>query len=83
MFRHSISQVAPALCMAAAVAAPAAAGPADPKAWVDYPYQADTWPIVRRVTDASPLSDQRNKGHWKRYAPMTDEFGGTALDASK
>ena len=36
-----------------------------------------------RVSDELPLSDQTNEGHWSRYEPMTDEFGGAALDASK
>src|SRR5512135_1017942 len=48
-----------------------AAGPtqeADPKAWEtlhpDIQREA-----VKRVTDAYPLSDQKNAGKWIRYAP--------------
>ncbi len=37
----------------------------------------------KRVTDALPLSDQSNAGHWVRYQPMSDEFAGKGLDRSK
>ena len=37
----------------------------------------------KRVTDAYPLSDQQNKGHWVRFEPMSDEFEGKELDRSK
>jgi beta-glucanase (GH16 family) len=37
----------------------------------------------KRVTDACPLSDQQNKGHWNLYPPMSDEFNGLALDTDK
>jgi hypothetical protein len=37
----------------------------------------------KRVTDAYPLSDQQNKGHWVRFEPMSDEFEGKELDCSK
>lgn len=36
-----------------------------------------------RITDAFPLSDQKNEGGWVRYEPMSDEFDGDALDAAK
>lgn len=37
----------------------------------------------QRVTDTLPLSDQQNQGGWRPWAPMTDEFDGERLDASK
>ncbi|MGA2067305.1 MAG: family 16 glycosylhydrolase [Thermoguttaceae bacterium] len=37
----------------------------------------------KRVTDAYPLSDQKNKGGWVRFEPMSDEFEGQALDRNK
>jgi len=36
-----------------------------------------------RVTDAFPLSDQQNKGHWVKYDPMSDDFEGKELDTDK
>lgn len=38
---------------------------------------------VERKNDAYPLSDQDNEGGWVRFEPMSDEFEGDALDASK
>jgi alpha-L-fucosidase len=38
---------------------------------------------VQRVTETLPLSDQANAGGWEKYAPLTDEFEGTTLDAAK
>jgi beta-glucanase (GH16 family) len=38
---------------------------------------------VSRVTDAYPLSDQRNQGGWVKYGPMSDEFNGSRLDTGK
>src|SRR5208282_3099985 len=37
----------------------------------------------KRTTDAFPLSDQRDKGGWVKFDPMTDEFEGKELDRSK
>jgi beta-glucanase (GH16 family) len=37
----------------------------------------------KRVTDAHPLSDQENKGGWRKFEPMSDEFEGMELDRSK
>lgn len=37
----------------------------------------------QRITDTLPLSDQQNEGGWRPWAPMTDEFDGTKLDADK
>jgi hypothetical protein len=36
-----------------------------------------------RVTDAFPLSDQANAGHWIKYEPMSDEFETSQLDPNK
>ncbi len=38
---------------------------------------------VQRITNRYPLSDQQNHGDWVPYAPMTDEFNTTQLDATK
>jgi beta-glucanase (GH16 family) len=37
----------------------------------------------RHITDAYPLSDQENKGHWVKFEPMSDEFEGKVLDRNK
>jgi beta-glucanase (GH16 family) len=37
----------------------------------------------KRVTDASPLSDQDNKDGWIKFEPMSDEFEGKELDQKK
>ena len=37
----------------------------------------------KRISDAWPLSDQRNEGKWIKFAPMSDEFEGKELDRSK
>ena len=37
----------------------------------------------KRTTDAFPLSDQKNKGGWVKFDPMTDEFEGKELDRRK
>lgn len=36
-----------------------------------------------RVTDGLPLSDQSNKGRWKKIEALSDEFLGTTLDTNK
>jgi hypothetical protein len=36
-----------------------------------------------RLTDAYPLSDQQNKGHWIKIEDLSDEFDGTNLDRGK
>jgi beta-glucanase (GH16 family) len=50
--------------------------------WQDLKPDAATG-AVNRVTDAFPLSDQNNKGKWRKYDAMSDEFEGNALDAAK
>jgi len=40
-------------------------------------------PLPERVTDALPLSDQRNAGGWAVYEAMADEFAGNSLDPQK
>jgi len=37
----------------------------------------------KHVTDAFPLSDQKNEGHWMKFEPMSDEFKGDGLDLEK
>jgi hypothetical protein len=37
----------------------------------------------KRITDKLPLSDQTNRGGWKRYETMWDEFEGKQLDDAK
>ena len=36
-----------------------------------------------RITDACPLSDQKNKGGWVKFEPMSDEFESKELDGKK
>jgi beta-glucanase (GH16 family) len=45
--------------------------------------EGELGPTPQPVTNEFPLSDQGNKGHWVKYAPMSDEFEGTTLDPSK
>ena len=40
-------------------------------------------PVPKLITERFPLSDQENRGGWVKYEPMSDEFEGTELDASK
>jgi alpha-L-fucosidase len=37
----------------------------------------------KRTTDTLPLSDQKNKGDWVKYEPISDEFEGGSLDTTK
>jgi beta-glucanase (GH16 family) len=37
----------------------------------------------KRTTDAYPLSDQENKGHWVKFEPISDEFSASQLDLTK
>ena len=37
----------------------------------------------RRITEDLPLSDQPNRGGWRRFEPMWDEFNGPALDTNR
>ncbi len=37
----------------------------------------------QRLTEDLPLSDQHNRGGWRKYEPMWDEFNGDALDTNK
>lgn len=53
---------------------------ARPQGWVR---KGDLGPAPERSSDRLPLSDQGDTGHWVRYEPMTDEFGGAALDPNK
>jgi len=39
--------------------------------------------VPQRVTDAFPLSDQANKGNWKKFELMSDEFEAAQLDSNK
>lgn len=63
-------------------ALPAAMPQPDPAAWQtlhpNMPAEA-----VKRTTDAFPLSDQKNRGRWRKYGPMSDEFNGAELDSAK
>ena len=40
-------------------------------------------PAVKRVSEELPLIDQANRGDWKRFEPMWDDFNGTQLDENK
>ncbi len=39
--------------------------------------------VPQRATDKLPLSDQRNRGRWIKFTPLSDEFAGAALDTNK
>lgn len=61
--------------------APAAAGDKRPvKMWTRSGPLGET---PARVTDAYPLSDQRNSGGWEKHGPLSDEFDGRDLDLKK
>jgi len=51
-----------------------------PKQWTR---KGPLGPVPKRVTDAFPLSDQSNRGNWKKYEVMSDEFQGSELDPQK
>ncbi|MHC4463593.1 MAG: right-handed parallel beta-helix repeat-containing protein [Planctomycetota bacterium] len=51
-----------------------------PKSWVR---TGALGPEPKCITDALPLSDQSNQGHWKKYELMSDEFEGTTLNPNK
>jgi beta-glucanase (GH16 family) len=51
-----------------------------PKGWVRV---GELGPEPKRITDEFPLSDQGNKGHWKKYKLMSDEFDGSELNSGK
>ena len=51
-----------------------------PKSWVRV---GELGPKPKCVTNEFPLSDQINKGHWKKYELMNDEFDGAGLDPNK
>jgi beta-glucanase (GH16 family) len=36
-----------------------------------------------RLSEDLPLSDQKNRGGWHAFKPMSDEFSGAALDTNK
>ena len=51
-----------------------------PKGWVRV---GELGQRPKRISDEFPLSDQGNKGHWKEYEVMSDEFYGSELDSNK
>ncbi|MBN2138065.1 MAG: family 16 glycosylhydrolase [Sedimentisphaerales bacterium] len=63
-----------------AAACPILAQQGSPKSWER---QGPLGLTPKQVTGDYPLSDQTNKAKWNRYAPMSDEFAGTELDAKK
>ncbi len=48
-----------------------------PKTWTRSDPLGET---PKRVTDAYPLSDQRNQAGWVKFEPLSDEFEGKELD---
>ncbi len=40
-------------------------------------------PTPERISDALPLSDQKNEAKWRKHEPMWDEFKADVLDMSK
>ncbi|MDG3005564.1 family 16 glycosylhydrolase [Paludisphaera mucosa] len=59
---------------------PSSEPPGTRKVWTRVGPLGDT---PRRVTDAFPLSDQKNEGGWTRLEPLSDEFEGDRLDPGK
>jgi len=53
------------------------------KTAADWTLKGPLPPAPKHFTPEYPLSDQSNAGEWTRYAPMTDEFDGAALDGIK
>lgn len=79
LFLNKARHGMPALAMIFLCTHCAAQAP-DPEAWRTLPPATSA---VRRLTNALPLSDQRNRGGWVKYAPLSDEFNGTALDPAR
>lgn len=69
-----------ALLILARLSGPGAAENTQPENWVRV---GDLGSKPLRSTDALPLSDQANAGHWRAYEPMSDEFATDALDPNK
>jgi len=81
MRRRSVQEICLCLLLIAIVGIDSLADTKKPnKDWVR---AGELGPKPRRVTDAFPLSDQENKGNWKKYELMSDEFEGTTLDPNK
>lgn len=57
-----------------------AGGTKRPKGWTRV---GELDPKPKRISDEFPLSDQGNKGHWKEYEVMSDEFDDSELDGGK
>jgi beta-glucanase (GH16 family) len=53
---------------------------ARPQSWTR---EGELGPAPKPITGEYPLSDQKNKGKWVKYAPMSDEFEGATLDPNK
>jgi beta-glucanase (GH16 family) len=68
------------MLLVVSAAASSAAEKKTPKSWVR---DGPLGPKPHRLTDALPLSDQKNKGGWEKYAPLSDEFEGAELDPNK
>ena len=76
IFRGSLSILLAILTNAALLAAEKTF----PKSWIR---EGDLGPKAKHITDSFPLSDQNNKGNWKKYELMSDEFDGTELVPNK
>jgi beta-glucanase (GH16 family) len=86
MNRHTILTAIFVSALVAVAEAQPAAQPASPfneKAVRTWTRKGELGPTPTRISDACPLSDQQNQGKWVRYEPMSDEFDGSDLDASK
>jgi len=51
-----------------------------PSSWIRV---GEFGPKPKHITNGFPLSDQSNRGHWKKYELMSDEFEGSGLDSDK
>jgi len=81
MRRRSVQEICLCLLLIAIVGIDSLADTKKPnKDWVR---AGELGPKPRRVTDAFPLSEQENKGNWKKYELMSDEFEGIILEPNK
>jgi beta-glucanase (GH16 family) len=54
----------------------------DPKSIKQWVHKGPLGELPRRVTEELPLSDQQNRGGWRKVEAMSDEFSGGRLDTN-
>ena len=81
MNRKSFQKICVSLLLIGLAAADSYAGEGKPsQSWVR---SGELGAIPQRIIDALPLSDQADKGNWRKYESMSDEFEAAVLDSNK